>query len=204
MPHLDLLDASLDYVVAFFCRTEADLLFAQLLDEIDWRSEKIVLFGKEMDMPRLSSWVGDTGASYTYSRRTFDPSPWTPTLSIIRSRVVKHLGTELNSCLCNLYRTGQDSMGWHSDDEPELGTNPTIASISLGEPRRFLLRHRHNKSLKHEIVLGHGSLLVMSGATQANWQHSLPKSAKVMGPRLNLTFRKVEDSTHLSLNQGCR
>ena len=192
MAHLDLPDASLDYIDSFFYRNEADLLFAQLLDEINWRSEKIVMYGKEMEMPRLSSWVGDHGARYTYSRRTFVPSPWTPTLTIIRSRLEKHLGTEFNSCLCNLYRTGQDSMGWHSDDEPELGIDPTIASISLGEPRRFKLRHRRYRSLKHDIVLGPGSLLVMSGDTQANWQHSLPKSAQVLGSRVNLTFRLIE------------
>jgi alkylated DNA repair dioxygenase AlkB len=130
-------------------------------------------------------------AVYTYSGTTFAPNAFTPSLLQIKTDIESFTESKFNSVLANLYRNGQDSMGWHSDDEPELGSNPIIASLSLGEERVFKLRHRKDKTLKMDVPLPHGSLLVMSGAMQHQWQHALPKSARAMSPRINLTFRQV-------------
>jgi alkylated DNA repair dioxygenase AlkB len=144
-----------------------------------------------MDVPRLTAWHGDPGAVYTYSNIRMEPEPWTPLLESIRDRVSEFCKAEFNSVLLNLYRDGNDSMGWHSDDEKELGPQPTIASLSFGAERTFKFRHKFNRSLKHSMTLSHGSLMVMQGETQALWQHSLPKTRKKVFPRINLTFRRI-------------
>jgi len=140
---------------------------------------------------RLSSWIGDADAVYTYSRTRFEPRPWTPTLIALRAELADRYGLRFNSVLANLYRDGRDSMGWHSDDEPELGAEPVIASLSFGATRRFRLRSRTTREVALTIGLAHGSLLAMRGATQRLYQHDLPKAPKEEGARINLTFRWI-------------
>ena len=164
---------------------------ARLQAEIPWEQHRVRIFGRELDAPRLSCWVGDAGAAYTYSRVRFAPRPWTPALAALRGWLQAQLAAPFNAVLCNLYRDGRDSMGWHSDDEPDLGPEPVIASLSFGAVRRFRLRHRHDASRRLELDLAPGSLLLMRGATQRHYRHDLPRSARVQAPRLNLTFRRI-------------
>ncbi|CAN5918942.1 alpha-ketoglutarate-dependent dioxygenase AlkB [soil metagenome] len=185
-------DGELTFHPAFFPPADSDRLLQGLVQDTPWRQDKIRLFGKEIDQPRLTAWYGDPGKSYTYSGLRLEPLPWTPLLLEIKSRVEKEVNVTFNSVLLNLYRHGQDSMGWHSDDEPELGQNPPIASVSFGGSRRFSLRHKFRKEVERvSLELGHGSLLVMSGPTQHFWKHQVAKTAKVVEPRLNLTFRVI-------------
>lgn len=167
----------------------------QLLDELQWaiawKSETISLYGKRMQQPRLTAWYGDPGCSYTYSHLTLTPHPWIPVLGQIKSKVEALCDRPFNSVLLNLYRDGQDSMGWHSDDESELGGNPVIGSVSFGETRRFRLRHRYQTNLKFEIQLTHGIFLLMQGTTQHFWHHQIPKTQRLIKPRINLTFRRI-------------
>jgi alkylated DNA repair dioxygenase AlkB len=169
---------------------EADALFQQLNDELDWQQNTLRLFGKTVKEPRLSAWYGDPGCDYCYSGIRLQPKPWSPGLLAINGLLEKCLEATFNSVLANLYRDGKDSMGWHSDDEPELGDKPLIASVSLGAERRFSLRHKHSKQLQH-IVLPAGSLLLMAGETQRFWQHQVAKTRRCQQPRINLTFRKI-------------
>jgi alkylated DNA repair dioxygenase AlkB len=150
-----------------------------------------VLFGRRVAAPRLEAWYGDPGARYAYSGLAHEPLPWTPLLLDLRERVVDAAGGAYNSVLANLYRDGNDSNGWHADDERELGPEPHIASLSFGAPRRFLMRHRRDPSLRLELLLAPGSLLVMRGATQQCWKHAVPKTRAVTGARINLTYRLV-------------
>jgi len=170
-----------------FTPIECSVIFDVLNAESPWRQEHLTLFGRRVLTPRLSSWHGE--AVYTYSGLTMEPAPWTPTLVKIKDRAENISTARFNSVLLNLYRHGRDSMSWHSDDEPELGKNPVIASISLGATRRFRLRHKQDKSRTLGLDLENGSLLLMSGTTQHHWQHAVPKTAKPVGPRINLTFR---------------
>ncbi|HLU12373.1 MAG TPA: alpha-ketoglutarate-dependent dioxygenase AlkB [Arenimonas sp.] len=170
---------------------EADALFETLRAQVPWEVHRIRIFGREVDSPRLSCWIGDPDASYVYSRTRFEPRPWLPALLELRERLHADTGARFNSVLANLYRSGADAMGWHADDEPELGARPVIASLSLGASRRFLLRHRRERDRRLALDLPHGSLLLMSGDTQANWQHALPRTARPAGPRINLTFRLI-------------
>lgn len=163
----------------------------QLKTEIQWRHEPIWMFGKKVMQPRLTAWYGDEGKSYRYSGINMVPLPWTESLNRIKQRVEQLSGHEFNSVLLNQYRDGKDSMGWHRDHEPELGEDPVIASVSLGEPRRFLMRLYADHSMKKEILLENSSLLIMKGETQTYWEHSIPKSSKASGVRINLTFRKI-------------
>jgi alkylated DNA repair dioxygenase AlkB len=172
--------------------SECGLIFSRIREEVQWQSREIVLFGKKIMQPRLVAWQGDPGCAYRYSGVTWNPDPWSPEVQKIRELVSRVTGSFFNGVLLNLYRDGSDSMGWHSDDEPELGEEPVIASVSLGEPRRFLFRKIGNPEEKVETLLQDGSLLVMSGQAQQLWQHSLPKSARVKDPRINLTFRKID------------
>jgi len=169
-------------------------LLSELTNTIAWQQEPIMLFGKAVMQPRLTAWHGDPAARYQYSGLTMEPQPWVPALQQLRQQVEVATGTQFNSVLLNLYRTGRDSMGWHADNEPELGPTPVIASISLGHTRRFRLRPRDSQRTPHKPVsldLPSGSLLVMRGLTQQYWLHAVPKTARLVGPRLNLTFRYV-------------
>ncbi|MDX3933063.1 MAG: alpha-ketoglutarate-dependent dioxygenase AlkB [Stenotrophomonas sp.] len=187
----DLPDADVRHLAGWLPRAQAGALQAALLREIPWEVHRIRMFGRLVDSPRLSCWMGDADARYRYSGADFLPHPWADVLLPIRERLQEELGKRFNSVLLNRYRSGTDSMGWHSDDEPELGSQPVIASLSLGAPRRFLLRRRDDDALKATCLLGHGDLLVMAGTTQIHYQHALPKSARVHGERINLTFRLI-------------
>ena len=176
----------------FFDKLESDRFFLELLSNINWQQDRIKIFGKEVSLPRLTAWYGDPGKSYTYSGITMNPDPWSLNLLAIKERIEETVRVNFNSVLANLYRNGQDYVSWHSDDEKELGINPTIASVSFGATRRFLLRHRSNKNLETvDLSLGHGSLLIMKGSTQHYWKHQVPKTAKVKTARINLTFRVI-------------
>ena len=188
---LSLPDADLLWDPAWLAPGEADELFAALLSQVPWETHRIRLFGAWRDSPRRSCWIGDPGAAYRYSGARFEPHPWPDALAAVRARLLEATGTGFNSVLANLYRDGRDSMGWHSDDEAGLGAEPVIASLSLGAPRRFVLRHRRDPAQRLALVLPHGSLLVMRGATQANFRHALPRSVRVDSPRINLTFRRI-------------
>ena len=170
---------------------EADLLLHSLSESIQWENHRIRLFGREVDSPRLSSWIGDAGTAYTYSGTCFQPHPWPTALNDIRQRLARELDVAFNSVLANRYRDGRDGMGWHSDNETALGTQPVIASLSLGAARRFVLKHRQEKDRKLALELPHGSLLVMAGDTQTHYRHALPRTARPVGERINLTFRTI-------------
>jgi alkylated DNA repair dioxygenase AlkB len=168
----------------------ADSHCRRLLHEVQWREEHYTIYGKRVTAPRLVAWYGDPQATYNYSGISHIPLPWSPLLTDLKSQIEQVSNHTFNSVLCNLYRTGQDSMGWHADKEPELGNNPYIASLSLGEARVFKLRHNKTKQII-EMVLESGSLLLMGGELQHHWRHSVPKTTKVNQPRINLTFRKI-------------
>lgn len=184
-------DLSLCLWPGFVPARTRDALLTLIHDDVPWTQHRIRIHGRELPSPRLSAWIGDPGCAYTYSKTRFEPLPWTPALAGVRAMLADELGLQFNSVLCNLYRDGADSMGWHSDDERELGHEPVIASLSLGQPRRFLLRSKAQPRRTLELELGDGSLLIMRGATQAHWQHALPKSLRVKGARINLTFRNI-------------
>jgi alkylated DNA repair dioxygenase AlkB len=188
---LELPDGEARLWPAAFVSDEAARLFDALRAQVHWRQEEILIFGQRRLVPRLIAWHGDPGASYVYSGTDHQPEPWLPDLERIRERVTALCGADFNAVLLNLYRDGRDGMGWHADDETELGLNPVIASVSLGATRRFCLRHRRRKELKLDLDLPHGSLLCMGGATQHHWVHALPKTRRPVGERINLTFRRV-------------
>lgn len=183
--------ATLCFAPGWLARDAADALFAELRATIPWDVHRIRLFGRHVETPRRSCWIGDPAAVYVYSGTRFEPHPWPPVLAALRAAVQEACGTQFDSVLANLYRDGRDRMGWHSDDEPELGPCPVIASISLGATRRFLLKHRTEPARRLALDLPHGSLLVMAGDTQRLYRHALPVSARVHAARINLTFRRV-------------
>ncbi|MEO7757571.1 MAG: alpha-ketoglutarate-dependent dioxygenase AlkB [Dokdonella sp.] len=191
MQHLPLADADVRYAVQAYAQASADALLEALDAEIPWQQHRLNLFGREVAAPRLSCWMGDPAATYTYSRTRFDPLPWTPTVALLRDDLAARFGLRFNSVLANRYRDGRDSMGWHSDDEPELGSQPQIASLSFGAERTFRLRKRITREAVLSIPLAHGSLLLMAGDSQALYQHALPTRAAVTSPRINLTFRWI-------------
>jgi len=170
----------------------ASTYFSKILDSVSWRNDEVYIFGRHYITKREVAWYGDEAYSYAYSNTTKKALTWTPELLQLKITVEQLIERQFNSCLLNLYHDGNEGMGWHSDDETCLGSNTTIASLSLGAERKFAFRH---KSTKHpeSIVLEHGSLLVMSGNTQHNWVHALPKQGKVSSPRINLTFRTILD-----------
>lgn len=169
----------------------ADALLSSLKQALPWERHVIRIFGREVPSPRLSCWVGDADAVYTYSRSRYEPRPWTAELQALRHRLERDTGGVFNSVLANWYRHGDDSMGWHADNEPELGARPLIASMSLGTTRRFLMRRREDHRDRHEWPLQHGDLLLMRGDVQSQWQHAVPKQRGAVGERINLTFRHV-------------
>lgn len=172
----------------------ADAYLHCLIKEIEWRQDRLRIYGRDHNIPRLHQWYADSGATYAWSGIKMQPLEWIASLGDIRDLISGRTGHTFNSVLANLYRDGSDSMGWHSDDEPELGAEPVIASISLGAERDFQLRKR-NSGKRHgratNMLLPHGSLLLMSGASQRDWQHALPKRMRITKPRINLTFRLI-------------
>ena len=189
---MDLPDGDVRFFDDCFSAEENQNLFPRLRDEIRWTQEKIRIYGRDVDLPRLTAWYGDAGASYSYSGITHAPHPWTELLLLIKKRVEARAGESFNSVLLNFYRSGSDGVAWHSDDEPELGPDPVIASASFGAVRTFQLKHKFRKDLKRvALELTGGSLLIMRGPTQKNWLHQVPKTAKNVPPRINLTFRTI-------------
>jgi alkylated DNA repair dioxygenase AlkB len=184
-------DAEVIMYREFFDKNESDRIFSELYNNIDWKQDTTILFGKQVNLPRLTAWYGEPGKSYCYSKIKMEPLLWIPLLINIKSQIEALTDAQFNSVLLNLYRNGKDSVAWHSDNELELGQNPAIGSISFGATRRFMFRHKYQKKLKFEIELTHGSLLLMKGTTQHFWQHQIPKTNKLIEPRINLTFRKV-------------
>lgn len=186
---LQLPDADIQFYPALLNPADSDRVLTELTQTISWRQDRITIYGRSLLQPRLTAWYGDSGKFYTYSGITMSPAPWTITLLELKATVEAVSGVNFNSVLLNLYRDGNDSMGWHSDDEPELGQNPVIGSLSLGGARRFMLRHRSQKSWKYQLELTSGSFLLMQGTTQHYWQHQVPKTKRSVSPRINLTFR---------------
>jgi alkylated DNA repair dioxygenase AlkB len=185
-------DAQVRFMHAFYRQPRSGETMKRLLEEICWRQETITLWGKDYLQPRLSAWYGDAGSDYAYSGVVLRPHPWTDTLLAIKADVERASGHRFNSVLLNLYRNEHDSVGWHSDAEPELGKMPVIASLSLGETRTFRMRHKARKESKPvTIELTDGSLLLMEGTTQHFLQHSVAKEREPCGPRINLTFRTI-------------
>ena len=188
---LQLADAELHWLPQWLSPEMADAWLAQLLRETPWSQPQLFIHGRWLATPRQVAWYGDAQARYRYSGVEHQPLPWTPLLAEIRRQVEAQVGQPLNAVLLNLYRDGRDSMGMHADDEPELGRDPAIASVSFGATRRFCLRHRRRKDSRLDVPLGSGSLLLMSGPTQHHWLHAVPKTTQAVGERVNLTFRQV-------------
>ena len=189
--HLNLPDSDLIYYPNFFDTRSADSYFAVLREQTPWQQDDITVFGKKYAQPRLTALYANNDKAYSYSSISMRPHVFTKELLQIKNEADTLAQTTFTTCLLNLYRDGKDSNGWHADNEKELGQNPIIASITLGEERFFHLKHRTNKNLKHKLLLEHGSLLLMKGSTQHHWLHQIPKTAKPIQERINLTFRVV-------------
>ena len=189
---IDLPDCDILFYPEVYDPEKATRIYTSLMAKTPWRADTITVFGKTYDQPRLTAWYGEEGKSYSYSNIDMHPIPFTERLLDIKSNIESLTGERFNSCLLNLYRDGQDSNGWHADDEKELGENPVIASVSFGQSRMFHLRNKKDKSLKHKIELTPGSLLLMRGSTQHFWQHQVPKTKRKIDPRINLTFRYIQ------------
>ena len=183
-------DGSAVLIPGFLSGREADDFFAGLYSKTPWEEHSIKLFGKQSPEPRLSTWHADADLPYTYSGVPRTPHPWIEPLASLRAACETHTGHSFNGALLNLYRTGQDAMGWHSDDEAINGPNPVIASVSLGAERRFDFRHKQTRQII-SVALPHGSLLVMSGTCQTYWLHRIAKTTRVLQPRINVTFRHL-------------
>ena len=193
---IDLPGAELDLRPHWLDAATAATWFTELARDTPWEQPQLFIHGRHLAVPRLLAWYGDPEARYRYSGLEHQPLPWTPLLAEIRTRVQEACGRPFNAVLLNYYRDGNDSMGWHSDDEPELGDRPLIASLSLGATRRFLLRHRREPARRLALELEPGSLLLMGGDTQRHWKHALPRTARPVGERINLTFRQLRRSSY--------
>lgn len=190
-PLIELKDAELFYYPNFFDRVEGDLIFNTLMETIQWKQDKINMYGRELLLPRLSAWYGDNNKPYTYSGITLNPLPWTSDLLKIKEKIEVAANVKFTSVLLNRYRDGQDYVGWHTDAEKELGINPVIGSVNFGATRKFQLRRIDDHKQKFEVELKHGTYLIMQGKTQHFWQHQVPKTSLKLGERINLTFRVI-------------
>ncbi len=193
-PIINLKNAELLYQPSFFEKIESDRIFKKLLETIEWKQDKIRMYGKELPLPRLSAWYGDNNKPYTYSGITLNPLPWTDELLQIKEKIEAQAKVKFSSVLLNRYRNGQDYVGWHTDAERELGNNPVIGSVNFGATRKFQLRRIDDHKEKYELELKHGTLLLMRGETQHYWQHQVPKTSTNIGERLNLTFRVIANN----------
>jgi alkylated DNA repair dioxygenase AlkB len=187
----NLTDAEIEYYPDFFSLVKANELFLKLQNEIPWQQDSITVYGKNHLQPRLTALYGNEGKPYGYSNIIMQPHPWTPLIIYIKEEVEKICNENFSTVLLNNYRNGQDSNGWHADNEKELGRNPVIASVSFGAERVLQLKH-NTLELKQNIVLQNGSLLIMRGTTQHFWKHQIPKTKKEIDPRINLTFRIIK------------
>ncbi|MBA2406575.1 MAG: alpha-ketoglutarate-dependent dioxygenase AlkB [Chitinophagales bacterium] len=173
----------------FFSQKESDCFYDHLLDQIDWQQDKMKIYGKQFDLPRLTAWYGEHAKDYSYSGISMRSKPWTKELMEIKDKIEANAKLHFTSVLLNLYRNGDDSVGWHCDNEKVLRVNPVIASVSLGATRTFKFRHLEDKTLIRKVELTHGTYLLMKGETQHKWEHQIPKTKKVTTPRISLTFR---------------
>jgi alkylated DNA repair dioxygenase AlkB len=182
----------LQYIPGLFTEGECESILAKLVSSVPWEQRSVSMYGKQIVTPRLTAWYGDEKKTYAYSGSKFHPLPWTPELLAIRDRIMPFIGTSFNSVLLNYYRDGNDSVAWHSDNERELGPQPIIGSVSFGQVRSFDIRRKDDHAKKFSVRLEPGSLLVMKGDLQQNWEHRIAKSKIPMGARVNLTFRVIE------------
>jgi alkylated DNA repair dioxygenase AlkB len=190
---IDLPQSDIRYYPGFLSAEEATDLMGILQQSIPWQQDPITVFGKTYPQPRLTALYGNNQKPYSYSNITMYPHPFTKELEEVKSRIESLIPpTVFSSCLLNLYRDGKDSNGWHSDDEESLGIDPVIASVSLGQERYFHFKHKKDKTLKHKMLLNHGSLLIMKGSTQHHWLHQIPKTSRKIEERINLTFRVIQ------------
>ncbi|MFS4494081.1 alpha-ketoglutarate-dependent dioxygenase AlkB family protein [Maribacter sp. 2308TA10-17] len=190
--NLNLPDSDVIYYPNFIDNENANAFFKTFKNSIPWQQDDIKVFGKVYAQPRLTALYGNNSKPYSYSNITMQPHEFTKELIAIKEKIETKANTVFTTCLLNLYRDGNDSNGWHADNEKELGKNPVIASLTLGQERFFHLKHRTKKELKHKLLLEHGSLLLMQGETQHHWLHQIPKTAKPIKERINLTFRVIK------------
>ena len=188
---IDIEDSEIYYISNLFDQKQSQAYLNELLDNIEWKHESIKLFGKQILQPRLTAWYGDQGKVYTYSGLVNTPIPWTNPLLEIKDHIEKLYQVKFNSALLNLYRNGQDSMGWHADNEKELGSCPIISSVSFGASRLFKLKHKYKKNCRYTIQLDSGSCLLMMNKTQEFWLHQIPKQINCLEPRINITYRYI-------------
>ena len=189
---LNLPDAEFIYYPNFFDIEKANLLFEKLLTETKWQHDEITIFGKKILQPRFTALYGNEGKPYGYSNIVMQPHPFNETLMFIKDEIENTIHEKFTTVLLNLYRNEKDSNGWHSDNEKELGRDPIIASLSLGEERIFQIKHNTKKDIKQNIILQHGSLLVMKSGSQIHYKHQIPKATQTKKPRINLTFREIK------------
>jgi len=185
-------DGVVNYYGKILQQEGAQYYLNKLLQTIEWKNDEAIIFGKHIITKRKAAWYGDNGYAYTYSNTTKNALAWTKELLELKKIVEEITDTTFNSCLLNLYHNGNEGMAWHSDDEKSLGRNTVIASLSFGAERKFSLKHKQTKQTV-SVLLASGSLLLMKGATQSNWLHSLPKTKKITRSRVNLTFRTIMD-----------
>ena len=186
-------DGMVNYYGTIFSLQEADDFMKSLLDKITWKNDEVIIYGKHITTKRKAAWYGDNPYKYTYSNTTKQALPWTDELLELKKLIEQHSNESFNSCLLNLYHDGNEGMTWHSDAEKELKANSTIASLSFGAERKFSFKHKKNKKTV-SLILQHGSLLLMKGLTQTNWQHCLPITKTTNLPRINLTFRSMSEN----------
>jgi alkylated DNA repair dioxygenase AlkB len=179
------------YIHNFYDKIIADKYLLRLIEDIKWNQESMNMYGKQIPFPRLTSWYGDQDKPYSFSGITLQPHPWSPGLKKIKNDIEPIANVDFNSVLLNRYRDGSDSISWHTDAEKELGQNPVIASVNFGAERKFQLKHKDTNE-RIEILLQHGSLLIMQGELQHYWKHQIPKTKKPIGERVNLTFRVIK------------
>jgi alkylated DNA repair dioxygenase AlkB len=191
MPTITLPVELMEYHPGIFDAKESIALMETFINTVPWQQKAVTMYGKQMITPRLTAWYGDAGKDYTFSGTKYNSIPWTKELSQIKQITEQIAGIEFNSVLLNYYRDGNDSVAWHSDDEYELGIKPVIASVSFGQARRFDIRHKTDHKNKYSIELENGSLLLMKGDMQHNWEHRIAKSTKHLKERVNLTFRVI-------------
>lgn len=184
----------ISYTPNWLQASQAAPLMAKLGKSLQWEKGQIRMFGKWLSIPRQHAWYGDAQANYGWSGQRAEPLPWAPELEQLRQALQQDTGALFNGVLANLYRDGEDCMHWHSDDETELGRQPLVAAISIGAERRFSLRHKSRAYPTHRLQLGHGSLLLMGGDCQHDWQHALPRSTRVDKPRISLTYRYIHST----------
>lgn len=175
----------------FFQKDESEFLFESLLQKVIWEQESMNIYGKMVNLPRLTAWYGDKDKNYSFSGITLNPNPWIDEILVVKRKVEQLTNSKFNSVLLNRYRNGNDSISWHTDAEKELGKSPVIASVNFGAERKFQIRHIKTKE-KKEIVLSNGSLIIMQGEFQHFWQHQVPKTNTSIGERINLTFRQIK------------